>query len=291
MRLSNLVSTVPAQLVACLDAIGIRTEMDLLFSASPFEIFRQLPAGTISLQELEEYIDSVAKLCAAPGLSGYDLLLEELAGVQKFELISGNEELDHFLSGLGGGRVIEISGDYGTGKSTLALNLVLRNLASHPENTALWIDTTGDFPIENATKLSDSLVNSSSTLERLQISLSFDVSMAQEVIGHLIQNTNPRLRLLVIDSVTPILGPLLSAVSTQGHAIMTDFMRQLQSISQNSGVTVIVINNTARTGLQNSERKPALGRFFALMTDTTLWLTKDVASRAHSISILKSGSI
>ena len=57
-----------------------------------------------------------------------------------------------------------------------------------------------------------------------------------------------------------------------------------------------MINNTASKGQESSERKPALGPSFALMTDTTLWLqrnqnTEDDDSTVHSISVLRSRSI
>ena len=98
--------------------IDIRTETDLLFSAPTFDIFKRLPRGTISLQELIDYTDIVAELCASPAVSGYDLLsLENESQRNALEFTSGNQELDDFLVGLSGGRVIEISGDRGTGKS------------------------------------------------------------------------------------------------------------------------------------------------------------------------------
>ena len=118
MRLSNLIPSIPADLVTCLGAIDIRTESDLLFSAPTFDIFKRLPRGTISLQKLIDYTDIVAELCAAPAISGYDLLsLENELQRNAMELTSGIQELDDFLVGLSGGRVIEISGDRGTGKS------------------------------------------------------------------------------------------------------------------------------------------------------------------------------
>ena len=118
MRLSNLIPSIPADLVKCLDMIDIRTETDLLFSAPTFDIFKRLPRGTISLQELIDYTDIVAELCASPAVSGYDLLsLENESQRNALEFTSGNQELDDFLVGLSGGRVIEISGDRGTGKS------------------------------------------------------------------------------------------------------------------------------------------------------------------------------
>jgi RAD51-like protein 3 len=118
--------------------------------------------------------------------------------------------------------------------------------------------------------------------------------------------------LLVIDTITPLLGPLLSAVSAQGHAYMVDIMRQLQDYARNSSATVIVrtflcackyhnssepkiVNNSAGQGPHSVERKPALGPSFALMTDTTLWLQKipgpDEISNLRSIQIIKSRSV
>ncbi|KDR78987.1 hypothetical protein GALMADRAFT_244701 [Galerina marginata CBS 339.88] len=296
MRLSSLVPSIPANLVAALEASGIRTEGDLLFSASTFDIYRRLPANIVTLQELIDYTAAVAELCSAPGLSGRELYrLEELALTKKFEFLSGNEELDTFLLGLGGKRVIEISGDKGSGKSVLALNLLLHCLRSSPDNTSLWIDTTGDFSSERVMRILGCKQISETVLERMQVSLAFDIETAQALIEDLNQRNDIQLRLIVIDSVTPLLGPLLSAISAQGHAVMTDFMQQLQSFSQRSGATVIVINNTASKGPDTQERKPALGPSFALMTDTTLWLQADQntihdGSVLHSIQILKSRS-
>lgn len=57
-----------------------------------------------------------------------------------------------------------------------------------------------------------------------------------------------------------------------------------------------MVNNTASKGKDSSERKPALGPSFALMTDTTLWLERnqhaeDDDSTVHSVSVLRSRSI
>ncbi|KIM40527.1 hypothetical protein M413DRAFT_73216 [Hebeloma cylindrosporum] len=241
MRLSNLVPSIPASLVASLEANGIRTEVDLLFSAPTFDIFRRLPAGTVTLQELLDYTSLVAELCAAPGVSAFEMYAkEEAARATDVELRSGNVELDSLLQGLGGRKVIEISGERGSGKSTLALNLLLHHLESCPENTALWIHTTGEFSPERTSEILNAKQIPASVLQRFQVSLAFDIDTMQTLLEDLRQLTDPRLRFLVLDCITPLLGPLLSAVTAQGHAIMTDFMRQLQTFSQEFGVTVIV---------------------------------------------------
>lgn len=118
MRLANLIPSISTELVAHLNDIGIRTEIDLLFSATPLEILRHLPAGCTSLEELKSFIDLVTGLCAAPGMSALELVsLETRARTKDKELRSGNEQIDRLLCGLGGRKVIHVSGERGSGKS------------------------------------------------------------------------------------------------------------------------------------------------------------------------------
>lgn len=116
MRLSNLIPSIPANVVACLEVQGIRTDTDLLFSTTIFDIYKRLPAGTATLEELSEYTAIAAEIGAAPGMSGHELLLLENAKGDG-QLLTGNEELDEFLRGLDARWVIELSGDKGSGKS------------------------------------------------------------------------------------------------------------------------------------------------------------------------------
>ncbi|CAA7267055.1 unnamed protein product [Cyclocybe aegerita] len=205
MRLANLVPSIPAQLVASLEAIGIRTETELLLSTSTLDIFRRLPAGTTTLQALIEVASLVASLCAAPSLSAYELLiLEEHARKQQRPLCSGNEALDDLLRGLSGGRVIEISGDKGSGKSVLALNIVVQHLATYPDSNVVWIDTMGDFSAEIAVQILNSKQVSSRVLERLHVSLAFDTDSAQTLLDDLVQATSVRSVFLSLSYLLPL---------------------------------------------------------------------------------------
>lgn len=65
-------------------------------------------------------------------------------------------------------------------------------------------------------------------LERLQVSLAFDIEAVHDVLENLRQSLSsrdsdgdvPATRCVVIDSITPLLGPMLSATSSQGmHTI------------------------------------------------------------------------
>lgn len=61
-------------------------------------------------------------------------------------------------------------------------------------------------------------------LERLQVSLAFDIEAVHEVLETLRQTLSsrssyselPTTRCIVIDSITPLLGSMLSATSSQG---------------------------------------------------------------------------
>lgn len=116
MRLSNLIPSIPANVVACLEVQGIRTDTDLLFSTTTFDIYKRLPAGTTTLEELTEYTSIAAEIGAAPGMSGHELLLLENT-YGDVQLRTGNGELDDLLRGLDGRWIIELSGDKGSGKS------------------------------------------------------------------------------------------------------------------------------------------------------------------------------
>jgi RAD51-like protein 3 len=114
MRLAACVPTIPAHIVASLETCGIRTDADLLFSGSTLEILRRLPAGTTTLRELARFTALVANLVSAPGQCAADLLKES----EDADFLSGLLQLDEILDGLTTpGRLVEVSGDKGSGKT------------------------------------------------------------------------------------------------------------------------------------------------------------------------------
>ncbi|KAJ6567172.1 P-loop containing nucleoside triphosphate hydrolase protein [Mycena vulgaris] len=283
MRLAACVS-IPAHLVSSLEACGIRTEADLLFSGSTFDIFRRLPAGTTTLRELTEATALVANLASCPGQSAADLLAA-YAGTSGDNFLSGLPQLDELLHGLATSRrLIEVSGDKRSGKTSLLLHLVLRHLVHRPQSGVLWIDTTGDFSAGRAAEILGDVPGAPTALERLQVSVAFEVDTVYEVLEELRLslglNTEVRIQGIVVDTVTSLLSPILSPVSSQGHSIMTGLMRQLRAFAQTFSMTVFVVNNStaftpfvAGSASNNPHiRKPALGPSFTFLTDATLWL-------------------
>ncbi|KAG6828880.1 hypothetical protein H0H92_006436 [Tricholoma furcatifolium] len=285
MRLAAVVPPLSGDIVSALENCGIRTDIDLLFK-SIIELYRQLPPeSNISLLDLKNAVSLTAQSASAPFLSGAEMLAQEKEGNEQAPtLLSGVSDLDSLLGGFGGRRVIEISGDRQTGKTALALNIILRHLSESEDARAVWVDTTGDFSVERAAEILKTFESeaSSTALERLQISLAFDIESVYNVLEQLKSSynvsTDPRPTCVVFDAITPLLSPLLSAVSARGHAVMTDLMRYLRVFARSNACPILVTNHTSllvpNSDYKSAARKPALGPSFQFMTDATIWLSK-----------------
>ncbi|KAF9048431.1 P-loop containing nucleoside triphosphate hydrolase protein [Panaeolus papilionaceus] len=269
MRLANLVPEISQDVVNALGDIGIHTDADFLLFHSDFELWKLLPKGTVSLQQLQDLKRRLQPLCSAEAKSGKDLLNIESAPASKpLQLFLGDDQPSLSFAALRPGSIIEISGDRGSGKTALALNLLINALLLTDTHTALWVDTLGDFPMETMLQAATTI------LDRFQITRAFEVETLYDTIASLSESESwPQI--IVIDCITPLFGPLLSPISSQGHAIMTEFLRDLHNFASKSQCFVLVVNDTASKGADRTDRKPALGPSFALMTDTSLWLQKE----------------
>ncbi|RPD59693.1 P-loop containing nucleoside triphosphate hydrolase protein [Lentinus tigrinus ALCF2SS1-6] len=331
MRIQQLVPPLSADLAQALQEIGIKTDTDLLLAHDPLTIFAKLPAGHgVSLRQFRDALAQVAELASAPVAYGDKLFEQEMKRQEDIyveDMLLGVPEVDALLGGFNPPRVIELSGDAGSGKTALALQVALRHLTRTANSSVLWIDTGGEFSPERVALLVEKLEGPYSTtaLERLQVSLAFDIEAAHEVLEAVRQalsaaadsdaagevydsaSASPVTRCIVVDSITSLLGPMLSATSSQGHAIMTTFMRQLRAFADSFSLTILVINTSTKVGPRNTYvanpeavfetgRKPGLGPSFTFMTDTTLWLTRrsrdeqegDADSTVHTAEVFRS---
>ncbi|KIP08228.1 hypothetical protein PHLGIDRAFT_23644 [Phlebiopsis gigantea 11061_1 CR5-6] len=224
MRLRTVDPPLPTHLLDALADLSITSDADLIFAGTSMELYKRLPLGTVSLKELEKCIADVVTYISAAGVRG-DKLITELERVEDAEQWGcGLKDIDHLVGGFGPGRVIEVSGDRASGKTALALQVILRRLSNDASSAAHWIDTAGDFSAE---RVSRALANitalpfAETAAERLQVSIAFDVEAIHEVLETMRTDLDynvppPRIRCLVIDNLTPIFRPLLSVVSSQG---------------------------------------------------------------------------
>jgi RAD51-like protein 3 len=121
MRLS-LFPFLPENIVSSLQQIGIRTDSDLLFSASTADILQKLPPGTVTLQDLRKYTAEITDERSALGVRGDTLLALEREKQDKgLDFGAGVTDLDALVDGFGGSRVFEISGEKASGKTVSSI--------------------------------------------------------------------------------------------------------------------------------------------------------------------------
>ncbi|KAF8525856.1 hypothetical protein BU17DRAFT_83362 [Hysterangium stoloniferum] len=287
MNLQTLFPSLPEGIHQGLLGAGIVTTHDILFSDIS-QLYQRLPSGLLSLRELSELRSDAAARVAAPATRGDELFTqqEERETIRE-ECLCGVEKIDALLGGFGRYGVTEIAGDKKSGKTGLVMNIVIRHLASHPTHTACWIDSGGEFDIERAAEIVQ-LHNGpgrETALDRLNIIQCFDIATAHQTLEDLQvslaaeREITPRTRFLIIDPITPLLGPLLTATSSQGHAVMVTFMRQVASLARIYSLTALVTNNSVQSHPENpysafstTVTKPALGPSFTYLSDDTLWL-------------------
>ena len=124
MRLHSCVPPLKDEVVQILLDAGVKTDTDLLLAGDSISIFDKLPPGHgISLKDFNNIIEQVAELGASAPVYGEKLLEKELIVGEKSlanDILVGLPELDGLLGGLGPSRVIEFSGDAGSGKTVCA---------------------------------------------------------------------------------------------------------------------------------------------------------------------------
>lgn len=121
MRLGALTNTLtsvrdPAAVISALQAVGIRTSHDFIFSCTIQELWKRLPPDTITGTELQSLRNELLDMLAAPGVSG-DVELEREEETARAPASTGIPDLDNICGGLDIGEVVEISGGRKAGKS------------------------------------------------------------------------------------------------------------------------------------------------------------------------------
>lgn len=122
MRLASVVPPIPEGILSALAECGIKTDSDLLFtSGTASDIFLKLPSDCpITLREIQDTIANVITQNSAPIYRGDKFLELETERREKVigdELNSGVPKLDELVNGFGSHRVLEISGNKGSGKT------------------------------------------------------------------------------------------------------------------------------------------------------------------------------
>jgi RAD51-like protein 3 len=141
----------------------------------------------------------------------------------------------------------------------------------------LWIDTTAGF---SATRLVYFLQrvatgSAAAALSAVRCVKAFDIHEVLSILDELSTNAEQAPpALLVVDSVSSVVSPLLSVKHQQGHALMLSLSHALRALADERSMAVLVTNHTVGgRGGDAGSLKPALGETWKSQPHTRLHLT------------------
>ncbi|NXB20062.1 RA51D protein, partial [Rhagologus leucostigma] len=278
-------------MIQLLRANGIRTVVDFV-SSDLEDVAQKCSLSYKALVAVRRVL--LAQFSAFPA-NGADLY-EELKSSTAI-LPTGSPSLDQLLdSGLYTGEVTELMGAPGSGKTQVCLGIaasVSLGLKQH----VLFLDSTGGFTAsrlyqmlqaqtedeeEQARQVLGRLrlcfVPQLEALQRVQVVHVFSIyellSALQELRDHLSQevvSSMGPLKMVVLDSVSAVIYPLLGGRQSEGLALMMQLSRELKTLAREFSLAVVVTNQVTRDS-STGPLKPALGRSWSFVPSTRVLL-------------------
>ncbi|XP_030318194.1 DNA repair protein RAD51 homolog 4 isoform X2 [Calypte anna] len=242
----------------------------------------------------------LAQFSAFPA-NGADLY-EELKSTTAI-LPTGIPSLDQLLdSGLYTGEVTELMGAPGSGKTQVCLGIAA-TMSLSLKHRVLFLDSTGGLTASRLYQMLQARVEDEEeqleALQRIQVVRVFDIyemlSALQELrdcLSQQVLSSVGPLKIVIIDSVSAVIYPLLGGKQSEGLAIMMQLARELKSLAREFSLTVVVTNQVTRDS-STGPLKPALGRSWSFVPSTRVLLeskeaTWEKASTQRVASLAKS---
>nr|POE73570.1 dna repair protein rad51 like 4 [Quercus suber] len=103
------------------------------------------------------------------------------------------------------------------------------------------------------------------------------------------QGGDCKVQLLIVDSVSSMVTPILGGSGSQGHALMISAGYLLKKLAHEHNIAVLVTNHTV--GGDGGISKPALGESWKSIPHVRLLLSHDHGGSICNVSILKHPSM
>ncbi|KAM8815620.1 DNA repair protein RAD51 homolog 4 isoform 1-T1 [Rhynchonycteris naso] len=190
--------------------------------------------------------------------------------------------LDKLLdSGLYTGEVTEIVGVPGSGKTQVCL-CVAANVAHSLQQNVLYIDSNGGLTASRLLQLLQARTpdeeEQAGALQRIQVVRAFDIFQMLDVLQDLrgavaqqVSHSSGTLKVVIVDSVTAVVSPLLGGQQREGMALMMQLAQELKTLARDLGVAVVVTNHMTRDR-DSGKLKPAMGRSWSFVPSTRIVL-------------------
>uniref|UniRef100_A0A8C0G3Z9 DNA repair protein RAD51 homolog 4 n=1 Tax=Chelonoidis abingdonii TaxID=106734 RepID=A0A8C0G3Z9_CHEAB len=288
-----------AEMIQLLKANGIVTGKGA--SQALYEFFSvPFGDGCLSTQALVAVRRVLLAQFSAFPVNGADLY-EELKSSTAI-LSTGSRSLDRLLdSGLYTGEVTELTGAPGSGKTQVCLSIAVSTSHDLKQNV-LYVDSTGGFTASRLLQLAQTRTGDEEeqveALQRIQVARVFDVYKMLDVLQELRCSVSQQVgslgpvKVLVVDSVSAVICPLLGGRQAEGLALMMQLARELKTLARELSMAVVVTNHVTRDG-SSGHLKPALGRSWSFVPSTRVLLesregTWGKASTCRIASLTKS---
>lgn len=268
------------EMVQLLRSRGIRTVVDLA-SADLEEVAQKSGLSYKALVALRRVL--LAQFSAFP-INGSDLY-EELKSSTAI-LSTGIRSLDKLLdAGLYTGEVTEIVGAPGSGKTQVCL-CVTAHVAHGLQQNVLYIDSNGGLTASRLLQLLQARTQDeeeqAAALQRIQVARAFDIFQMLDVLQDFrgtvaqqslqVTGSSGTVKVVVVDSVTAVVSPLLGGQQREGLALMMQLARELKTLARDLGLAVVVTNHVTRDR-DSGKLKPALGRSWSFVPNTRILLS------------------
>lgn len=146
----------------------------------------------------------------------------------------------------------------------------------------MYVDSTGGLTAARLLQLlqcrTEKEDEQAEALRRIQIVRVFDAYKMLDVLEDFRSSAAPQLmstsvpvKVLVVDSISALISPLLGSRQPDGMALMMHLACELKTLAKELGVAVVVTNHVTRE-LGSGQLKPALGRSWSFVPSTRVLL-------------------
>ncbi|KAL6863771.1 hypothetical protein ACP4OV_016674 [Aristida adscensionis] len=232
--------------------------------------------------------------------NGMDLLKDVTEN--KHLLPTGLQGIDTLLGGgLRQGQLTEITGPSSSGKTQVCLHSASHVAAMHM-GSVMYLDTSNSFSPRRVASIigeqPSSLVKETKDMRLKRVMSSiicesvFDIFALFEILQQLelslkdkVNNGSSKICLLIIDSISSLLAPIIGGKYPQGRSMMTSVAVRLKKLAKEHNLSVLVSNHMVSAG--NGAHKPALGLSWKTVPHVRLVTYRGRGSNICTATVLK----